>query len=94
METVKKQVVVECDCGCSVLKVTKYDWEFDKDSVDYGISLYKDVFNCESTRLRDIIGKRLKNAWFTLMGKDYWLFDICLTQDQFGEFKKDINELE
>jgi len=86
-----KQELKVCDCGCSAIRITRYDW--DHCGTDYGISLYKDEFyNGEHFIIKSIL-TRLKHAWFTLLGKDYWLFDISLSKEQFDEFKENLGKL-
>lgn len=86
MEQEIKQELKVCDCGCSVIRVTRGDF-------DYGISLYKDEFyNGEHFIIKSLL-TRIKHAWFTLLGKDYWLFDISLSKEQLDEFRENLGKL-
>jgi hypothetical protein len=86
-----KQEIKVCDCGCGIFRIAKYDWN--NGDVDYGISLYKDEFyNGQNFIIKSLL-TRIKHAWFTLLGKDYWLFDISLSKEQFEEFKDNLSKL-
>jgi len=85
------QAIATCNCGCSILKVTRYDWM--DGSTDYGISLFKETFYTAQDTPFSIFLKRIKNAWFTLIGKEYQLFDIALNTKSFREFRNNVNGL-
>lgn len=86
-----KQPIVVCDCGCGVLRVCRY--EFDKDIIEYGLVLYKEEFSNKQQTVLRLISTRIKHAWYTLIGKEFHLFDIVLTAEQFKEFKTNINKI-
>lgn len=84
-----REVIKTCDCGCGTIVVTKYKWS--KNECDYGISLYKSGFHGGEYFIVKSILKRIKHAFYTLIGKDYWLFDICLSEEKFNDFRQNIN---
>jgi len=88
-ENEKDLVEIECNCGCGVMKITKYDYE----PIDYNISYYKSMFYSNQISIIKLILTRIKHAWFTLIGKEYWLFDICLSSNQFEKFKQELNNI-
>ena len=86
-----EQVVTICNCGCGILRITK-EW-LDNDHIEYDVSLYKNEFWNGKYFAFESLWIRLKSAWLTFMGHDYELFDICLTEDQFEEFRKNLGKL-
>ena len=91
MDKKTEQVVTVCSCGCGILRITK-EW-LDCGHIDYDVSLYKNEFwNGKFFRFESF-WTRVRSAWLTFWGYDYELFDICLTEEQFEEFKKSINTL-
>jgi hypothetical protein len=82
-----KEIFTSCSCGCSVLGVIKYD------SNEYAIEYLKSSFDTEQMSIISKIAKRIKNAFYTLIGKEYYLFDIVLTKEEFEDFKSQINGL-
>ena len=90
-ETELRQAIATCDCGCSTIVLTKYNW-YDE-TFDYGIALYKNEFYNEQQTVFRLICKRIKHAWYTLIGKEYLLLDVSLAKEQFELFKKNVNEI-
>ena len=93
MEITKREnkIMKSCTCGCSVMKIEKYEWE--NDTVEYGFSLYKDEFGNKQPRFFRNVLDRLKYTWYTLIGKDYCLFDILLSPEDFEDFKNKVNNI-
>lgn len=86
-----RQAIVTCNCGCGVMIVTKYNWS--DGSLDYGILFHKQEFYNEQQTIFRLIRKRIKNAWYTLIGKEYLMFDLAIDKKDFELFKKNINEI-
>lgn len=75
-------IIKRCDCGCGVLTLDKYSWP--NGETEYGLSYHKAAFGVMQTPW----WKRIKWAWYTLRGKDYWLFDIILSEADFQDLRK------
>ncbi len=68
-------VVVRCNCNCSFLS-------FDKDKNDniWYITSYMNTCFTEQINIWAVIKERIKMAWYALIGRKYYLFDIVLDQ--------------
>lgn len=68
-------IVVRCNCNCSFLS-------FDKDENDsiWYITSYMNTYFTEQINIWAVIKERIKMAWYALIGKKYYLFDIVLDQ--------------
>jgi len=83
----KKQILVPCDCGCSILSI-----DTDEDNYVIISHFYTSWYEKQNT-IRDEIITRLKMIWFILIGKRYSLYDIVLEKEHFIELKNKINEV-
>lgn len=79
-------VVVSCSCGCGELKVTKWP-----DDNTYNLTYWYPAFHGEQQGIFSEVIKRLKNAWFSLQGKEFRAYDILLQKDEWDKFIKDIS---
>lgn len=85
----RKQVILNCDCGCHQgINIT-----YDADLKYYYIDVVCGAFTERQKGLFRTIRERIKAAWFMLRGKEYRLCDICVTKEQVIELKKAINEI-
>jgi hypothetical protein len=87
-----KEFNVKCECGCGELKFSRYEWN-DK-TVDYGISYWMPVFYGKQIRIFDTIVERVKNAWTMLRGRQFLLYDVCLSPSDWEKFKEEVNRLD
>lgn len=94
-----KEFVVMCDCGCSSGMHFKFGYDFfgkdrnGKDVSEYYISLVHSRFYCESTKWRYTFKEKLKKIWYILRNKDYYYAEICLSPQEWEEFKKAVNKV-
>lgn len=86
-----REVVAVCSCGCSTLVLTKFEWI--DGSFDYTMSLYKEEFYNKQETILGLIFTRIKHTWFTLIGKEYELFNLSFESKDYELFKKNVNEL-
>lgn len=93
MEITKSEnkIMKSCQYGCSVMKIEKYEWG--NNTIEYGFSLYKEEFGNRQPHFFRSVLDRLKHTWYTLIGKDYWLFDILLSVEEFEDFKNKVNNI-
>ena len=81
----EKSLLVSCDCGCSILRFTKYD---DGIIIDH----YETSFYSHQRPIRSAIKNYFKRLWKALVGKDFYLYDIVLNPDEAKKFYKDLQE--
>lgn len=82
-------VIATCGCGCnSEIQIKKFIDEDKEVNIpdEYYISLHSSKFEEEQAGIFTVIGKRLKRAWYNLIGKDYLYMDILLSEQEFDEF--------
>ena len=89
----KKEVYMSCDCGCGIMKFTKYE----EDSI--GIEYYASSFYEKQYGVFNKLLHRIKIAWFMLIGKEFLLYDILVDIDskkvkEMAEFFEDIGNKE
>lgn len=89
MEYEKRQVLIRCGCRCGIL-IIDADTQFGVP--DYGISFYKNKSHTDGNFFQKALDK-CKALWYTLINKDYLLFEICLDQKAFNEFRQGVNEI-
>lgn len=87
-----KVVIGTCNCGCnSELHITHYKEEGMDD--EFYLSLHSSKWDEEQVGLFQIIGRRIKRAWYNLIGKDYLYMDIIFNKEEFDQFTKNIVNL-
>ncbi|MGV8173308.1 MAG: hypothetical protein ACP5M6_03785, partial [Methanobrevibacter sp.] len=88
-DTKYKYITARCSCGCAILVIGKFD---DEDS-EYYISYNKSEFYNEQDKIFSRLAKRIKHAWFTLIGKEYSLYEICMGKTDFQKLQTEIAKL-
>lgn len=78
-------MLIKCICGCGVLSIDKIDNE-------YSITYYKGKFYTD--HIWQNITDRLKHTFYTLIGKEYYLYEVIITEEQFQELIKGADNLE
>jgi len=88
-----KRIIVECDCGCSVIEIDQWV-EKDKMSEVYLCHLIPSFFSLQSPGWN-----KLKNAvkmiWCIITGKEYLFYDVILAKkQQIIDFKNAVAQLD
>ena len=80
-----KQMVITCNCGCDEgIRV-----EINKDFGDYCyISYISGNFYKEQASLLD----KIKKIWKIIRNKDFYYSEICMSREDFEDYKRWINE--
>lgn len=80
-----KQMVITCDCGCDEgIRV-----EINEDFGDYCYITYiSGNFYKEQANLLD----KIKKIWKIIRNKDFYYSEICMSREDFEDYKKWINE--
>ena len=91
-----KMIINTCNCGCgSELHVTRYiDNEIPNTLTEYYLSLHSSKFTEEQIGIFGVLFKRLKRAWYSLIGKDYLYMDIVMSQEEFNKFVKELQSIQ
>lgn len=91
-----KVVINTCNCGCgSELHITKYiDIEIPNELTEYYISLHSSKFDEEQLGIFGVLKRRLKRAWYNLIGKDYLYMDIVMSEKEYKEFVEKLQDLQ
>ena len=88
-----KVVIVTCNCGCDeAIQIKKFKFDEQKEE-EYYLSILAGEFGSTQRGIFRTIGHRLKLAWKMLLGKEYLLTEIVLTNNEFEEYKRVLEEL-
>lgn len=88
-----KVVIATCNCGCnSELHIMKMKDE--PVPTEYYLSLHSSKWDEEQVGIFRIIGRRLKRAWYNLIGRDYLYMDIVFSEDEFNTFINNLRDLQ
>lgn len=83
---------VDCMCGCDEgIRI-----HIDKDDYDYYSFLCftnGNFYTEQNETMWKIFYKKLKKIWAIIRNKDYYYSEICMTKDDFNEFKEYINSI-
>jgi hypothetical protein len=88
-----KELMVDCECGCSEgvrIKVNTEDFDM------YFLVTYTNgnFYRDQNESIFGVIKKKLKKIYAILANKDYCYSEICMTKDDFKEFKEFISGIE
>lgn len=92
---ITKMVINTCNCGCgSELHITRYiDTDIPNTLTEYYLSLHSSKFDEEQLGIFGVLKRRLKRAWYNLIGKDYLYMDIVMSESEFNEFVKKLQDI-
>ena len=92
---VKKMIINTCNCGCgSELHITRYvDTDIPNTLTEYYLSLHSSKFDEEQLGIFGVLKRRLKRAWYNLLGKDYLYMDIIMSEEEFNQFIEKLQNL-
>ena len=95
-DKIEKVVINTCNCGCgSELHITRYmDTDIPDNKVEYYISLHSSKFDEEQLGIFSVLLRRLKRAFYNLIGKDYLYMDICMSEQEFKDFVEKLNNMQ
>ena len=92
---VTKMIINTCNCGCgSELHITRYvDTDIPNTLTEYYLSLHSSKFDEEQLGIFGVLKRRLKRAWYNLIGKDYLYMDIIMSESEFNEFVTKLQDI-
>lgn len=86
----KHDVLVSCDDGCVIIKMSKLKWEGHD---EYFLEAYLAGLYVSRGFLSEIF-KRLRGAWFMLRGRDFLLYDIVMNEAKYKNLVDAMVELQ
>lgn len=97
------KVEVDCSCGCTTLRVEKVELYTDgeikelnldkRKQYEYSFQYLINTFFVKQNGIFSTIKRRLKIILYTLVGKEYLLEDLMLTQDQVEYLVNELSKL-
>jgi len=81
-----KMITVKCECGCSLLKIEKFDDDL------FFLSHYYSSFYNKQAPIFNRMTEKIKMVWFIITGRDYVLYEIALGRENTIKLQKMINE--
>lgn len=103
MEREIKEIRTECNCGCMEMKIQKSEVfteaeikEFNKNEderYEYILDFHESKFYSKQVSILRTIGRRIKLAWFMLIGKEYLFEEMILTEKQVKELTEKLQEI-
>jgi hypothetical protein len=91
METsFSEDLLLQCDCGCSMLNISQFEY-----GGDVTISHYTSSFYSNQETLLDKFKDRIKLIWYIIIGKKYCFFDVIISDkadiEKFKNMVKNID---
>lgn len=79
------KMTIECDCGTHLVRVEKLDKN------EYYVSIFEDTFYSKQNKgIWKKIKYKAKYIWHILVGKEYRLEQLCLTDKDMEELTRSI----
>ena len=91
----KKELLIDCKCGCDEGIRFRIDEDSDDDDM-YCIMSYTNgkFYGEQDEKVLRVLSKKLKKIWAIIRNKDFYYSEVCMTKDDFKEFKKYIDDIE
>lgn len=88
----KQHIYVDCHCGCdSGLRIRIEP--FDHSDIYCFISYTSADWNTNQLSCWQVLKTKLKKIWAIIRNKDYVYSEICLTKQEFEDFKAFLNDV-
>lgn len=89
MNSTEREVIVECDCGTHSFHIKSFD-----DDKEYYFEIWgSNFYTKQKENLFKRFIHRLQLIWYAIIGKEYLLEDIILTDDDIINLVKNLEEL-
>ena len=85
-----RELMVDCSCGCNDGVRIKVNTE-DKDMYFLVTYTNGNFYRDQNESILGVIKKKLKKIYSILANKDYCYSEICMTKEDFLEFKEFVN---
>lgn len=86
-------LVVDCDCGCNNGVRFRVDYDDDLDMFFLVSFLNGNWYRDQNDRVLRVVGRKLRKIIAIIRNKDHCYSEICMTRDDFAEFKEYINSV-
>lgn len=88
-----KDFIADCCCGCNA--GVRICIEKD-DAGEYCFMSYTNgnFYSEQGETVLRVIGQKLKKIWAIVRNKDYYYAEVCMSKDEFVEFREYINSVE
>ena len=85
-----KNLILDCSCGCDNgmrIRVNTQDDDM------YFLVTYTsgNFYRDQNESIFKVMGKKLKKIWFIIRNKDYCYSEICMSKEDFEEFREFIS---
>ena len=89
----KKEMIVDCKCGCGDAILIKVDDSY-KDANEYLIQTYMNSnwYRDQDDRILRVIGRKLKKILAIIRNKDFYYSELIMTKEDFKKYKEYINQ--
>ena len=88
----KKELVVNCKCGCDDTIHIKVDTDEEFDYYAFISYMNGNWYRDQDDRVFRTIWRKIKKIWAIIRNKDYYYSDVIMTKADFEQLKKYINQ--
>ena len=86
-----EMIIIKCDCGAEAIEISSSD--INETEKEYYIYTIMKTWYTKQYSFTDRFKEKLKMIWYILIGKDYLLTEIILSEEEFKELKEIIIKL-
>lgn len=87
-----KELIIDCNCSCSEgvkVKIVK------EEDYYFYMSYISGKYNTQQEqRIWRVFCNKIKRIWNVIRGKDYCFSEICMSKEDFQEYKKFIADVD
>jgi hypothetical protein len=85
MNQQENELLIQCDCGCGILKLEKDIWQgIEELTISYNLPAFYAYQSPGTYSLKE----RLKLIWAAVTGKQYRLYEIIIDGKNLEDFKE------
>ena len=83
------KILLECDCGCSILSIEKVFEDDDYISISH---FYSSFYTHQSSCL-DLLKRKIKLIWSVIWNKDFCFYEVVLQKEDLKKFKEIVSKI-
>ena len=87
----EKRFDLECECGCSRLSITRYNFGDDDKSIS--LSHFMRSWDANAYPIRQGFRQMFKMIWCAITGRKFYFYELIIEEEELQKFKEFVASL-